>query len=253
MRAELPRRMGAAAGILAAFAVAGAALVALTHKATEERIEANELEYLLRSLHDVLPEGSYDNALHEDWITVTDAGLLGTPQPVTVYRARRDGRPVAAVLAPVAPGGYNGPIRLLVGILADGTVSGVRVVAHRETPGLGDKIEVERSDWMLEFEGRRLGSPVVERWTVMKDGGEFDSFTGATITPRAVVHAVRDALIYFRAHHEALFAAPARAAPAPPPARDAETGTAPYEMPETTPPPAGGDPVRREDDEGPDR
>jgi electron transport complex protein RnfG len=253
MPAEVPRRMATAAGILAAFAVAGVALVALTHRATGERIAANEREYLLRSLRDVLPEVDYDNALHEDWIAVTDPGLLGTAQPVTVYRARRAGRPVATVLTPVAPGGYNGPIRLLVGILADGTVSGVRVVAHRETPGLGDKIEVERSDWVLRFAGRGLGSPPVERWGVRKDGGEFDSFTGATITPRAVVHAVRDALIYFRAHREALFGTPARDAPAPPPAEDAADESAPYEMPETTPPPAGGEPATREDNEGPDR
>ena len=212
MPAELPRRMAAAAGLLVVFAVAGALLVAATWRATAERIEANERAFLLRALEDVLPEGGHDNALAEDVVQVTDEELLGTPAPVNVYRARRDGAPVAVVMTPVAPDGYSGPIRLLVGIRADGTVSGVRVVSHRETPGLGDKIEVERSDWILDFAGRRLGAPPAEDWAVKRDGGVFDQFTGATITPRAVVKAVKNALIYFQAHREELLDAPAEAA-----------------------------------------
>jgi Na+-translocating ferredoxin:NAD+ oxidoreductase subunit G len=209
MRAEVIRSMFRAAGILAGFAVFGALLVAITWESTEERIAANERAFLLRTLADVLPQGAYDNAVHEDFITVTDAALLGTRAPITVYRARLRNRPAAVVMTPVAPGGYSGPIRLLVGILADGTVSGVRVVAHRETPGLGDKIEVERDDWILDFDGRSLGQPPRERWAVRRDDGVFDQFTGATITARAVVTAVRDALLYFEAHRDLLFAAPA--------------------------------------------
>lgn len=218
MRAEVARSMLRAAGILAGFAVFGALLVAITWESTAERIAENERAYLMRTLADVLPEGAYDNALHEDFITVTNSELLGTSAPVTVYRARLRNRPVAVVMAPVAPGGYSGPIRLLVGILADGTVSGVRVVSHRETPGLGDKVEVERDDWILGFEGRSLGQPPREAWAVRRDGGVFDQFTGATITPRAVVSAVRDALIYFEANRDALFAAPtgAQALPSQP-------------------------------------
>jgi Na+-translocating ferredoxin:NAD+ oxidoreductase subunit G len=211
MRAEVRRSMLRAAGILAGFAVFGALLVAVTWESTEERIAANERAFLLRSLADVLPPNGYDNAVHEDAITVRHPELLGTPAPVTVYRARLRNRPVAVVMTPVAPGGYSGPIRLLVGILADGTVSGVRVVAHRETPGLGDKIEVERDDWILGFAGRRLGDPPRESWAVRRDEGVFDQFTGATITARAVVSAVRDALVYFEAHRDELFAVPAGA------------------------------------------
>jgi len=205
-----------AAGILAGFGIFGTLLVAVTWESTADRIAENERAYLLRTLADVLPEGAYDNAVHDDFITVTDPELLGTPDPVTVYRARSGSRPVAVVMTPTAPGGYSGPIRLLVGILADGTVSGVRVVAHRETPGLGDKIEVERNDWILGFEGRSLGNPARERWAVQRDGGVFDQFTGATITPRAVVSAVRDALIYFAANRDALFDTPAGAEGLPP-------------------------------------
>jgi Na+-translocating ferredoxin:NAD+ oxidoreductase subunit G len=224
MPAEVTRSMLRAAGILACFAVFGALLVSLTWESTEERIAANERAYLLRTLADVLPEGAYDNAVHEDFVTVSDATLLGTSAPVTVYRARLRNQPVAVVMTPVAPGGYSGPIRLLVGILADGTISGVRVVAHRETPGLGDKIEVERDDWILDFDGRALGRPPPAQWAVRRDDGVFDQLTGATITARAVVSAVRDTLIYFEIHRDTLFIAPPGAEQSPPlaPGRDTE-------------------------------
>jgi electron transport complex protein RnfG len=125
---------------------------------------------------------------------------------VTVYRARLHGEPVALVIAAVAPDGYSGTIRLLVGINVDGSLSGVRVVAHRETPGLGDAIEEERSDWILGFTGKSLQNPPLQKWAVKKDGGAFDQLTGATITPRAVVKAVRQALLYYRDQKDALFA-----------------------------------------------
>ncbi len=219
MRAELPRRMSTAAVLLAGFAAAGAALVAYTWQATHERIAANEREVLLRSLAQVLPPSLRDGNLADQPLQVSDPELLGTEQPVPVYRAWRDGRPVAVVIRPVAPDGYSGPVRLLVGILPDGTVSGVRVVSHRETPGLGDKIEAERSDWILDFAGKSLGNPPEEDWTVKRDGGEFDQFTGATITPRAVVKAVKNALLYFRAHRDELLSARAGATPPPGPGR----------------------------------
>jgi electron transport complex protein RnfG len=198
--------MAIAGGLLALFAVLGAGLVAVTEDATRERIARNEREYLLRSLNDVLPADRYDNTLFEDTIAVVDPELLGTPDPVTVYRGRRDGAPAAVILAPVAPDGYSGPIRLLVGIDYDGRLTGVRVVAHRETPGLGDGIEAERSDWIRGFDGRSLEQPPLEAWAVRRDGGRFDQFTGATVTPRAVVKAVRNSLLYFGRHRQALFA-----------------------------------------------
>ena len=202
----LGRNMLLATVVLGGFAVLGTGLVALTERNTRERIAANERAFTLRSLNEIVPPDQRDNDLFTDIIQVSDPELLGTPEPVTVYRARKDGQPVAAILRVVAPKGYSGPIKLLVGVRNDGTVAGVRVVSHRETPGLGDGIEAQRSDWILGFSGRSLGDPPEAAWTVRRDGGAFDQFTGATITPRAVTRAVRDALIYFRTHREALFA-----------------------------------------------
>lgn len=194
-----------AAGILGGFAAAGTTLVVVTHALTAERIDAEREATLLARLHEVLPARLYDNALHEDTVAVPGAALGRPEEALTVYRARRDGEPVAAILTVVAPDGYNGNIRLLMGVRLDGTLTGVRVVRHQETPGLGDLIEADRSDWVLGFEGRSLGDPPPERWTVRRDGGDFDQFTGATVTARAVVHAVRRGLEWFEAHRGEVF------------------------------------------------
>jgi electron transport complex protein RnfG len=160
---------------------------------------------VLRQLGQVLPPGEYDNSLHDDFILIEDPEHFRGDGIVRVYRARRQDRPVAVIMNLVAPDGYNGDIRLLAGIYRDGTISGVRVTAHRETPGLGDPIEHQRSDWILGFDGRSLSDPGPEGWAVRRDGGEFDQFTGATITPRAVVEAVERALEYHRLHADELY------------------------------------------------
>ena len=192
--------------ILLLFALIGTAMVAYTFDSTREQISANERATLLRKLHRLIPPGQYDNVLLEDSVPVRNESLLGTDKAVMVYRARKAGRPVALVIAAVAPDSYSGSIKLLVGINVDGTLSGVRVVAHRETPGLGDAIDETRSDWIHIFDGKSLENPAPDQWRVRKDGGDFDQLTGATITPRAVVKAVRQALLYYRQHQEELFA-----------------------------------------------
>lgn len=206
--ADIPawRRAFAGAALLGLFAATGAAILAVTEHLTRERIAEQRQAYELENLQAVVDAGAYDNDLLADVVTVRDRELLGTDAPVAVHRARRNGRPVAIVLLPVAPDGYSGPVRLMVGIRADGTLSGVRVIAHRETPGLGDAIEIGKSDWIRQFTGRSLGEP--EQWQVRRDGGEVDQLSGATVTSRAVVEAVRNALLYFDAHREQLFAAP---------------------------------------------
>jgi Na+-translocating ferredoxin:NAD+ oxidoreductase subunit G len=191
--------------ILGLFAVVGTGLVALTQASTAERIAENERQSLLDNLHQVLPKELHDNDLYSDSIEVISP-LLGTKKPVAVYRARKQGQPVAVIIASIGPTGYAGPIKLLVGIHYDGTVSGVRVLYHKETPGLGDAIEVEKSDWILGFEGLSLLNPKESQWKVKKDGGVFDQFTGATITPRLVVETVLNTLRYYKQNREKLFA-----------------------------------------------
>ncbi len=197
------RQISITAIILLLFAIIGTAMVALTHEATRERIAANERAVLLRKLSQLIPPQSYDNSFLDDTIAVEAPQLGGTVQ---VYRARSAGRPVALVLTATAADGYSGSIRMLVGIYHDGTLAGVRVVAHRETPGLGDAIDEQRSDWIYQFNSRSLGDPPQDSWKVRKDGGSFDQLTGATITPRAVVGAIRESLIYFSEHRDMLFA-----------------------------------------------
>lgn len=193
------------AAILVVFAAAGATLLGVTHWLTADRIAQEQRRTKLASLYELVPRDTHTNDMLEDTIRVRAPDMLGTPEPVTVYRARRDGRPHAAVMEVVAPDGYGGPIRLLVGIRADGELAGVRVVSHRETPGLGDFIEAGKSDWIRQFRGLSLGEPPAAEWAVSKDGGAFDQMTGATITPRAVVEAIKSALLYFRDNRQSLF------------------------------------------------
>ncbi|MCG6886836.1 MAG: electron transport complex subunit RsxG, partial [Proteobacteria bacterium] len=191
---SLIRNMLISAVVLGIFAVIGTALVALTYDATADRIAANHRARLLKSLHLLITPDQHDNDIFTDVTTVTDRQLLGTNQPVKVYRARREGKPVAVIINSVAPDGYNGRIDLLVAIRYDGTLAGVRVINHKETPGLGDGIDISRSDWIKSFDNRSLQNPDKKGWAVKRDGGVFDQFSGATISPRAVVKAVHRTL-----------------------------------------------------------
>ncbi|NCA70920.1 MAG: electron transport complex subunit RsxG [Sphingobacteriia bacterium] len=196
-----------AALVLSAFSITGVALVAVTHQLMDGRITENQRQAMLTKLAAIVPAGRFDNDPLEDQIQVSAQELLGGAQ-TRVYRIRQGDEPVAVVLEPVVPDGYAGPIQLLVSVLRDGSLGGVRVLYHHETPGLGDKIEERKSDWVLSFTGRSLTDPAPERWEVKRDGGEFDQFTGATITPRSIVHAVKNALIYVDQTGETLFATP---------------------------------------------
>ncbi len=203
---KLRRQMALSAGLLALFAVVGGVLVAGTETLTRDRILEQQRASLRSTLNEVLPAQRYSNALLDDTTTVQNPALLGSDEPITAYRARRGTQPVAVLFPVVAPDGYSGDIRLLVGILANGELAGVRVLNHRETPGLGDAIETRRSDWIRQFAGLSLDAPPANAWTVRKDGGEFDQFAGATITPRAVIKAVRQALVFFEQNQAILFA-----------------------------------------------
>jgi len=190
-------------------AILGTTLLSAVDLATEERIAQQERRVVLEQLARIIPPDRYDNALQDDWYAFSDETSFPGGQRVVAYRARRQGQPVAVILRFAAMDGYSGPIGLLAGIEADGRLAGVRVTSHRETPGLGDGIEAEKSDWIRAFDGKSLGAPPLAEWTVRRDGGAFDQFTGATITPLAVVKAVRRALEYHELHGNELFEAPA--------------------------------------------
>ena len=198
------------AGWRAVLSLAGiAALVGLVvgvaWDSTRDRIADNEARRVLAELTAILPPTLYDNEPHRDVITLDLSG----DESRQIWRARRNGEPVAAVLTSLAPDGYSGQIRLLVAITVDGQILGVRVASHSETPGIGDAIDARKSPWIRTFIGHSLTDPPESRWRLKKDGGDFDAISGATISSRAVVAATRRAMQYFRLHREQIFAAPA--------------------------------------------
>ncbi len=189
---------------LGLFSVLTVGLIALTYVMTEDRIADQVRRYEAKALMEILPESTHDNRLLDTTVIVPPSSLLSTQKPQKAYIALKNGQAVAVILHTTAPDGYNGRIGLLVGIRRDGSLSGVRVVTHKETPGLGDKIDTKVSPWIFGFSGKSLTNPTTAGWAVKKDGGQFDQFAGATITPRAVVSAVYRTLEYFNAHREQL-------------------------------------------------
>lgn len=183
--------------ILGAFCLGFGVVLAATDFATKNDIAARALEDRLNSLSQVIPESIHDNNLVDDAITMKNE----RDKEITVYRATKEGK-VTGLAYEIYGTGYAGQMRLMLGIDAEGKILGVRVLAHKETPGLGDKMEVKKSNWILRFDGLTLGNPPVEKWKVKKDGGQFDQFTGATITPRGVVDAIRRGLELFAANKE---------------------------------------------------
>jgi electron transport complex protein RnfG len=185
------------------------ALVAATYQLTAERISANQQAFLEESLKPALSGVIYDNSVTESKLVIPVPHRLPGSDGAVIYRAYFEGRPVAALFVVTARDGYSGPIRLLIGIGADGVVTGVRVLEHRETPGLGDRIELSRSDWVLQFDGKSMSDPSIDGWAIRRDGGEFQQLTGASVTPRAVIKAISETLLYFDTHRDELFALPA--------------------------------------------
>jgi len=212
--AERPaRRAIRAAIVLAVAAIAAFGLVAVVHEVTRDRIAATERAHELARFEQVLAGRPHDNDLLADTVTLRDPELLGANEVITAYRARFHGEPVAVLLEPIAPNGYSGAIHLLIAVAPDGTVLGVRTVSHHETPGLGDFIDTRKSSWIERFAGTSHGNPDAARWRVRKDGGDFDQYTGATITSRAVVGTVGRTLEFFARHRDELLAAPATIQP----------------------------------------
>lgn len=194
--------------ILTAFAIATAGALALTNMGTKDRIAAAELAAQQRALYEIIPRDAHDNDLVGDTFNIPADALtaFGIKDPSQrIHIARQQGEITALIIPATAPDGYSGDIDMIIGVKQDGSLAGVRITRHKETPGLGDKIELKKHQWILSFDGKHLGAPVIEEWRVKKDGGVFDQFAGATITPRAIVNRVREVLVYVEANRDALF------------------------------------------------
>lgn len=205
MSARAVARTGLTLALIAAVCTA---FVAATHLMTKDRIDANRRALLERSLQPALGDTPYDGDLAGSKLVIPPPHELPGKDPAIIYRVFAGGRPAAALFVVTATDGYSGPIRIVLGIDTHGVVTGLRILEHRETPGLGDKIQSSRSDWVFQFDGRSLGNPDASRWAIRTDGGDFDQLTGASITPRAVTKAVRDSLLYFEANRQEIFSRP---------------------------------------------
>lgn len=193
--------------ILAAFAISCTLVVGLVNELTKEKIKAQEQLQLQKTLHSIISPERYNNGITNDCIEMTST-YLGTSDTQKGYIARLNNNVQAVAITAIAPDGYNGNIELIIAVNMDESVSGVRVLKHQETPGLGDKIELRKSDWITTFSDKKLLSQNDSRWAVAKENGMFDQFTGATITPRAVIKAVKNAVHYFNSNKANLLTQP---------------------------------------------
>lgn len=187
---------------LGLFAIITAGLIAVTQLGTKDKITEQVKKARSKALLQIVPVSEFDNELLDDAFMLPATPELGNIESVEAFVALQDQLPTHIILPITAPDGYTGPIRLIMSIDISGTVKGVRVIEHKETPGLGDKIDLKKSDWILAFNGKSLANLTETQWQVKKDGGEFDQLTGATITPRAIVGAVYRALVYFSENKE---------------------------------------------------
>lgn len=188
-----------------AFALLGViAVVVVVSSLANERIAKNERAWFVAHLDALIPPSAHDNDLFADVVTVHAPDLLGADS-TTIYRARKNGNPIGAIIATTAPEGYGGDIRLLVAIDFAGNVLGVDILGHNETQGIGDGFAPHRSNWLTRLIGKSLVDPHPKQWTIRKDGGEFDQFTGASVTPRAILKAVRQTLEYYATHKETVY------------------------------------------------
>ncbi|MDG3088604.1 electron transport complex subunit RsxG [Vibrio hannami] len=192
---------------LAMFACACTGLVAVTNYLTADKIAEQERNQLKAQLNEVIPTSLHDNELYKA-CTLVKSELLGSNEPMPAYIATLNSEPSGIAIEAIAPDGYNGSIKLLVGMDVNGIITGSRVLTHNETPGLGDKIDTRITDWIFGFNGKTVTDDNQQDWQVKKDGGSFDQFTGATITPRAVVKAVKQTVNYYKANQTGIFSQP---------------------------------------------
>ncbi len=198
------------AAILFVFVIFFTGLLSGAYLWTKPSIEASAAEEKMKLVDELLPRSEYDNTLLNDTLALPPTPELGLREPSTAYQARKAGRPVAVIFEAIAPDGYAGKVRLILAVRADGRVAGVRVTQHKETPGLGDYIEIKKDKnkvrpWITQFVDMSPASAGERDWKVKKDGGRIDYHAGATVTPRAVAKAVFKAVKWAEANHDRLF------------------------------------------------
>jgi electron transport complex protein RnfG len=206
IKSALFRNVLRTAAIMLAFAFIGTLLLASVFDATRAPIEASEKAARLSLFKEILPAQNYDNDLLASQVTIAPNALLGNRLPSIANVAKQQQQTAGVILEAIAHDGYSGDIKLLIAIRADGSISGVRVLAHKETPGLGDYIDIAHGNWIKLFDNESLEKTAAEKWQVKKDGGQYDYMVGATITPRAVVKAVKQALQFYQQNKLTLFA-----------------------------------------------
>jgi len=194
--------------ILGVFAMVSTGLIAITHLLTKDKIALEVELSLIRQLSQIVPPENYTNDVYNDCIVINDVSYLGSDEDQKLYRMRNSNADYAVLLTSIAPDGYSGKIALAIAVSSQGELLGVNILSHQETPGLGDKIERNKSDWLNQFNELSLENTAEELWKVKKDAGQFDALTGATITPRAVIKAVHNSLKFYVKNNQYLFKRP---------------------------------------------
>lgn len=207
---SIPLSMSKNSLLLFLFALLTAGILATTFEGTKEAIALAERKAAEKALLEIIPANRIDNDLLLDTIKIPTSAWpeLGLKSGGNIHIARKNKKIIAVIIPAVAPDGYSGDIKMIAGINSNGTIAGVRVLTHTETPGLGDKVDLKKSNWITGFDSKSLEQPTISQWKVKKDGGDFDQFTGATITPRAVVRQIRKVLEFVKREQTHLFTTP---------------------------------------------
>ena len=188
------------------FSLVASAALSVSYFLTKTPIEESDARAKRMFLNQVVPSNLYDNNLVEDTISVEPNPLIGNKKNIDIYRAKKNNQVIAVIIETIAPDGYSGEIKTLVGVDQKDKILGVRVITHKETPGLGDYIEIDKSHWIKNFNLKSLDEMGEKEWAVKKDGGDFDYVSGATITSRAVIKSTYKSLLYVKENKKRLFA-----------------------------------------------
>ncbi len=200
------KKISSTAAAMIIFSLLASTALSISYFVTKTPIEVSDARAKRIFLNQVIPSNLYDNNLVKDTISVEPNPLIGNKKNIDIYRAKKNNQVIAVIIETIAPDGYSGEIKTLVGIDQEDKILGVRVITHKETPGLGDYIEIEKSQWIKNFDLKSLDKMTEKEWAVKKDGGDFDYVSGATITPRAVIKSTYKSLLYAKENKKRLFA-----------------------------------------------